>query len=79
METTTYHGARGVGNSGAIVQLYIRSIASHYRVYLWTETAGTCQAPLATRCPGTVVGHLTVHGLAHDRIQFEARLEGSAK
>lgn len=75
----TYHGAGGVGHPGAVVELYIGAVASHYRMDLRTEAAGACQTPFAARGPGAIVGHLTVDSLAHDRIQLEARLEGSAK
>lgn len=75
----TYHGTGGIRHSSAVIELYIGAIASHHRVDLGTEAAGACETPFTTRCPGTIVGHLTVHGLTHDRIQFKARLEGSEK
>jgi len=75
----THHGAGCVGHPSAIVQLYIGAIASHYGVDLGAEATGLGQAPFSAGGPGAVVGHLAVHRLAHDRIEFESRLEGPIK
>lgn len=60
---------------GTVLHGDVGAVLSGRDMYLRTEARGLGQAPLAARCPVTVVDQTGVDGLAHDRLQFVAGLE----